>query len=318
MIEERSPDSAAAPRRPRFTVKSAIAVVAAIAAIGWAVIAIRDNREANIWARKLKNGDIEDRQIAARELRYTTKTPEDLDVSVAALVRSVGDPTVEVRTEAIGALGDIVLTAIRPKEGAPPPPARSEKSLRDATNALVAAARDTDPGIRGMVVGLLGAIGPDGPADPAPAVIAALQDESPTVRTAAMKAAGTLGPKSDPAIPILLKTAAGEDRQAGAVAARSLDSVAPSPAVVPLLVETLKDLDRTVQVRAATVLGHIGPGAAAASPDLIACLKESFKTPLPKPAPRGPATAYDPGSAAARRWPRSLPRRGRAPRPSPR
>ena len=60
-------------------------------------------------------------ESAARELRYTTKTPEDLDTSVAALVRSVDDPTPEVRTEAIGALGDIVLTAIRPREGTPPP-----------------------------------------------------------------------------------------------------------------------------------------------------------------------------------------------------
>jgi HEAT repeat protein len=311
MIEEPSRDPTTAPRRPRFTAKGAIAVVAALAAVGWAFIAIRDSSEAHLWARKLKNGEADDRQIAARELRYHAKTPEDLDVSVAALVRSLDDPAPEVRSEVIGALGEIVLTAMRSEAG--PPPARSAKSLRDATNSLIAAARDGDPNVRALVVALLGAIGPEGPADPAPTVVAALRDESPLVRTAALKSAGSLGPKADPAIPILLKTASGEDRQARAVAARSLEAVKPSPAVVPLLVESLRSPDRETRIRAATVLGHIGPGAAGASPDLIARLKEEFKTPLPQPVPRGPSASYDPGSAVARALAQVAPETGASP-----
>ena len=231
MIDERSPDPTTAPRRPRFTVKGAITAVAAVAALGWAIFAIRDSSEVNALARKLRSGDVDDRQIAARELRYHNKTPRDLEVSVAALVRSLDDPTQEVRSEAISALGEIVWTVVRSESG--PPPARSAKSLRDATNALIAAARDSDPNNRTLVVTLLGAIGPEGPADPGPAVIAALEDESPAVRLAALKSAGSLGPKADPAIPILLKTASGEDRQTRSAAARSLETVKPSPAVVP-------------------------------------------------------------------------------------
>ena len=71
MIDERSPDPATAPRRPRFTVKGTIT---AVAALGWAIVAIRDSSEANTLARKLRSGDIDDRQIAARELRYHAKT----------------------------------------------------------------------------------------------------------------------------------------------------------------------------------------------------------------------------------------------------
>ncbi len=316
MIDERSPEPTAAPRRPRFTVKGAIAAIAALAALGWAFAVIRDSREVHTWARKLKSSEIDDRLVAARELRYYAKTPEDLDVSVAALVRSLGDASPRVRGEAIGSLGEVVLSTIRSPAGAPA--ARSAKSLREATDALIAAARDEDPANREMVIGLLGAIGPDGPSDPAPAVIASFQDPAPGVRMAALKSAGSLGPKADPAIPILLKTVAGDDAKARAVAARSLENVKPSPAVVPLLIESLKSPDRETRIRAATVLGHIGPGAAAATPDLIACLKEEFKTPLPQPAGRGPAASYDPGSAAARCWPRSRPRPVPARRPSPR
>ena len=204
------------------------------------------------------------------------------------------------------------MTATRPESG--PPPARSEKSIRAATDALGAAARDADPSIRELVVGLLGCVGPECTiADAAPPIIAALQDPSPPVRTAAMKAVGTLGAKADPAIPILLKTAATEEGKVRDAAARSLETVKPSPAVVPLLVESLKDPDRGTRIRAATVLGHIGPGAAGASPDLIARLQEEFKSPLPQPVGRGPAASYDPGSAAARALAEIAPEAGASP-----
>ena len=92
MIDERPPDAPIAPRKFQLTAKGVIATVAALAALGWAFVAIRDTREVNALARKLRNGDTEDRQIAARELRYHAKTPEDLDVSVSALVRLARRP----------------------------------------------------------------------------------------------------------------------------------------------------------------------------------------------------------------------------------
>ncbi len=311
MIDERSQEPTTAPSRPRFTAKGAVAAVAAVAALGWAFVAIRGGSEVHSWARKLRNGDVDDRQIAAREMRYYVKTPQDFDVAVAALMHSIGDSNAQVRNEAICSLGELVLTSIHSE--ASPPPARSAKSLLDATNALIAAARDSDADNRAIVIAMLGTIGPDGPADQGPAIVAAFQDESPTVRNTAFKVVGSIGPRSDPAIPILLKTAAGEDAKARSMAARSLETVKPSPAVVPLLVESLKDPNRETRVRAATVLGHIGPGATGATPELIARLKEEFKTPLTQPAGRGPAASFDPGSAAARALAQVAPETGASP-----
>jgi HEAT repeat protein len=130
---------------------------------------------------------------------------------------------------------------------------------------------------------------------------------------AAVRAAASLGPRADPAIPLLLKMAAGEDAKARSLAARSLETVKPSPAVVPLLLETLKGSDREARVRAATVIGRIGPGAAGATPDLIACLKEEFKTPLPPGGGRGRAASADPGSVAARALAQVAPEKGASP-----
>lgn len=196
------------------------------------------------------------------------------------LARALGDPEEFARAEAADALAEIG------PEAAP--------ALPDLIHAL----GDESASVRGRAAAALGKIGPrakvavpallrfasrpgDGPSNievvkgigPAavPELTAGLDD--PTTRFAAAWGLGKLGAEAEGAAPrlrVLMKVTGGKERTAFAA---SLWRIGRDPAVVPVLIDQIREDDFLVQAGAFEVLEEIGPEAQAAIPLLIGMLE---------------------------------------------
>ncbi|WP_165250401.1 HEAT repeat domain-containing protein [Paludisphaera soli] len=173
-----------------------------------------------------------------------------------ALVAALGHLSPRVRHDAAEALGELG-----------PAAAADRPEVREA---LEAAARDEDGGVRGRALHALGEIG-----DPSPAarrlILDAFDDEDPLVRSAAAATAGLWGDPYAAVVRGLLDLLDDPNDQVKVEAARVLPRLAgATPEVVEgLCRQLLEDDSDTVQAHAALALGKLGPEAAAAGEPLL-------------------------------------------------
>lgn len=141
-----------------------------------------------------------------------------------------------------------------------------------ALPALLQAAKDIDPDVRGSAVSALGKIGAP-PEQAIPAIVAVLEkDES---RSAA-DALGKFGPQAAPAIGPLTKALGYKKSLTRASAAEALGKIGPAArSAAPVLRTRLKDEDENVRGSAARALWEV---EGTASPELIDVLVELLRT----------------------------------------
>lgn len=164
--------------------------------------------------------------------------------AVQLLAEALGDPEVEVREVAAGAIADFGHEA------------------RRAMPELIRATQDESPIVRRRAIRAVGIIAdPEEAVDGAlPAVIAATEDEDQGVALEALATLGTFGPLAETALPALLAALWTGDARRRALAGVSL--VRLGAAAVPALIQALAHPAPEVRAKAATVLGKLGPPAA--------------------------------------------------------
>ena len=235
--------------------------------------------------------------LSHKEARYwaclaLSEIGPDAKGAVAELTKVLSDERPEVRLQAAVALGEIGPAA------------------KPAAAALVKALQDKYQAVQIAVVFSLGRIG-----DPsaAPAVAKLEKSDNELLHTLAIWTLARLNPtdkeRMKNAVEHLVGKLGGEDRDSAHMAARAIIELDPDPAilrpameaamakadaataertiqayaslgtkVVPLAIKALKDTDAKRRQRAMHVLGHLGPDAAPAVPDLVALLKSGDAT----------------------------------------
>ena len=277
------------PNRGLSGVKSLIALVACSGAVFWAWSTVREGMRPSLgWARKLHSGDIDDRQIAARQLGECS--PADLEVAVPALIAASGEANELVRAAAVSALGSAGVTAIKAKA--------KEAEAKDAGLALTKALSDDAAEVRLSAAEALRELAtaakPGGfPSDPdavASAIVRLLEDPSLVIRKRAEFALDRFAAATSirPPAPLVDGLGRWTGHDARASAATALGSFKTGgDAAVPALVKALKDKEPDVRSNAAASLQKFGPDAAPALPSLIANVDDPF-VPAPPPDHRVP------------------------------
>lgn len=141
-----------------------------------------------------------------------------------------------------------------------------------AVPQLAEALQDDDATIRAASARALGSIGPNAKAAVS-ALAAALDDEIGTVTIAAAEALGAIGKAAVPALVERLK-----DPNLNSLAATILGEIGPdAAAAVPRLVKLLSADDEATKTEALLALAAIGPNAIAAAPELLSLLNSKAK-----------------------------------------
>ncbi|HZW31499.1 MAG TPA: HEAT repeat domain-containing protein [Isosphaeraceae bacterium] len=258
--------------RLRTGVKGVLALVASGALIVWVGSTIWDNLERDESVRLIRSGTVDERRLAAENLRRATGDRE-IDRAIAALREALGDEDAQVRAEAITSLAGLVRQA-RDSGTASAASGPWEKRFEVAMRGLIPLLSDPDPGVRTAAVIGLAVIAPG--VNPPPELVAALRDESAAVRAAAARALVPFGPGLDPEIPTLIALMERDEMNVRGACAEALHAAQPHPALVPTLIGFLDSPDRNVRAITADLLGRIGPDARGAIPALIKVLKEPF------------------------------------------
>jgi len=111
------------------------------------------------------------------------------------------------------------------------------------------------------------------------ALVAQLGSKDETIRLRAVKAIARLGPLAKPALEELLRSMSDPDPDVRRAAVAAVRLVAPNEkpteAMMRVYALDLQDPDDTVRLRAATILGRLGPAAVSAVPALEAALSDS-------------------------------------------
>ena len=272
-----------------FRVQNLIALLACLVAMGWAYRSARDAmRPSTQWAKLLRSGDVDDRQIAARQLGDSS--PEEIEAVVPMLINAMSDEAEPVRAAVALGLGSAGLTAVKAKTG------RDE--AKEATQVLTKALADSGADVRmAAAQSLAGFMASpkdlDFPADPASvasAMVGLLADPSVMVRArgqAALAKVAAKGPIGPPAALVegLNSWPLKESREAAAGLLGSFPAD-PEP-TVRALIQALKDKEPEVRGDAAVALQKFGADAAPALPSLVEALSDPF-VPPPPPPPRFP------------------------------
>jgi len=200
--------------------------------------------------------DDEDDTVAALAAEALGRMGPSAATAAPALVAALGHLNPRARHDAAEALGELG-----------PAAAGEGTGVREA---LEAAVRDEDGGVRGRALLALGEIG-----DPSPAarrlILDAFGDEDPLVRAAAAVTSGLWGDPYAAVVRGLLDLLDDPNDQVKVEASRVLPRLAgPSPeAIEGLCRQLLEDDSDLVQAQAALALGKLGPGAAAAGESLL-------------------------------------------------
>jgi vesicle coat complex subunit len=145
-----------------------------------------------------------------------------------------------------------------------------------AIPALTESLKDKDHEVRMTAACSLGLIGPEAKTA-IPDLIDLFKDDDRQVRYSAMSALGGIGLEAKNAVPILSKHLHDKDGLVRCGAAAGLWGIGKSPeaeAAQTVIIELLKDKDRTIRSTAAHMLGEKGPKAESAIPALIALLSD--------------------------------------------
>lgn len=279
----------ARPARKPFRLSSLVALVACAGAMLWAYKSVKDGMRPSIgWSKLVRSGDVDDRQIAARQLGDSN--PEDLEIAFPALVAAMGDRDERVRAAAAAGLGVAGITAIGKD--------RQKAEVRQAAKVLSIALADPGPEVKMAAATSLGeyvatsmeAGFPVDPAEAAEAITKLLTDPSIMVRKRGETALGRVASKTSigPPSTLLEGVKSWPLKESRATAAFVLGSFKASVGpTVQALEGALKDPKPEVRGNAIVALQKFGREAAPAVPALVASLGDPF-VPPPPPPPRFP------------------------------
>jgi HEAT repeat protein len=219
---------------------------------------------------------------------------ETVRAPATALFECLKEPEPSVRSAAAISLGQIV----SPYSDLS---ANSPVNRTAVMDALVGLLGDRDAGVRRAALRAI-TWDPSG-SDPPKVLAEALKDESAENRALAVRRLSNYDQGLDPWVPMLLRLAEHDpDPSVREECLRGLtaDFERPSgitPAVVPVLTESLSSKDAKIRSHVAWLLGAHKADARAAIPELLRVLNEPVD---PQVVPvRGPAGTFDPGCEAA-------------------
>lgn len=149
------------------------------------------------------------------------------------------------------------------------------KAAAPAAGDLVRVLRHGSGQLRRDAAHALGKIGPSD-AQAVPALLLTLEDEDKLVRAAAAEALGQVAVATDEAVPHLLHALADEYDAVRKNATKSLVAIGgtPDPAVVPAMIDLLRDPFSEIAGQAVDSLGEIGAPARSAVAVLVALLRD--------------------------------------------
>lgn len=136
---------------------------------------------------------------------------------------------------------------------------------------------DESMAVRAQAAATLGGMSPP-PLEAIPQLIKSLGGGDKQLRFSAIDALATMGPPSRDAVPRLLQIMRDDYSELRQAAALALGRIGPDARdAIPALHEALHEKDPMLRANAATALGGIGPEARSAIPDLIQMLRDSLK-----------------------------------------
>jgi HEAT repeat protein len=173
---------------------------------------------------------------------------------------------------------------------------------KEAVVPLAQVLGDCDPGTGAAVADALFQIGPEAKAA-VPALVKAVEHDNDQFRFAAIRALGSIGPDADAAVPALARLLESQKKYNRILAAGALGEIGPAAKTAiplllagrtdqynslhfdnalagigrPLLPHLIRDLQSgqpEAQLRAAQLIWHMGPDAAATAPALARALRE--------------------------------------------
>jgi HEAT repeat protein len=136
--------------RLRTGVKGFLALVASCAFLGWFGSTLWDNLERNESLRLIRSGTVDERRLAAGNLRLVTRDRE-IDGAIAAPSEALGDEDAQVRAEAVISLASLVRQS-RDQGTVLAEPGRLEQRVEVATRGLIPVLSDSDPSVRAAAV----------------------------------------------------------------------------------------------------------------------------------------------------------------------
>jgi HEAT repeat protein len=143
--------------------------------------------------------------------------------------------------------------------------------------ALIEATSDTDPLVSDLAGEILNSLAPEAKRDAVATLNKALASKDPHVRVVAAEALWHSTGRIDQTIPILLGVLTAKELLARRWAARALGDAKPEhgPAVLPALLDKLKDQDLQVRVFAAEAIWNIEGKSSIAIATLVEVLKDN-------------------------------------------
>jgi HEAT repeat protein/S1-C subfamily serine protease len=202
----------------------------------------------------LRDDDAILRRAAADALEKVP--PHKADAPILLRVFRDGDETVELRLQALKALGQL---GIPPDVGDIP---FLEKSLKLP-----------DPEMRQLAVEGLGRLG-EGAKPALPLLLGALKASDKATRMAAIRAIGAVGPEAKKATPALVQALKDADFEIGICAAAALIRVGEANEAVPFLRQALKNPGGDLRNKACMLLAGLGADAKSATNELIQALDD--------------------------------------------
>lgn len=235
----------------------------------------------------LVRGD--DPQLAASAglalARILPHASDQLTTVIPVLVKSLGNKSPEIRSEAVMALGACGGRAVPALADLVKAHAANAELAERAATALAMMGREAEPAVLQLTDALnsrdekvaeqaavaLGAIGP-GAKGAVRQLRTLLSSKNLLIREHAADALGDIGPAADAAVADLVKALKDDNEEMRRVAAGALGKIGPSAeAAIPALIALLHDDSGAVALHAAGALGAIGPKAV---PQLAMAVKD--------------------------------------------
>lgn len=204
---------------------------------------------------RLHSPDAATRRAAAETLAQIEH--KNLERILPTLLLALKDPDPDVRfyvatSLAVAAYGDEA----------------NAEALGQALPSLIEALNDEDARVREIVVGAIGLVKPQPPAAATQPLLELLDDQEPRVRETAVWSLGRISPVPPEVASAILKVLKEDESSDVRGEAATILGELGDPAVVPALIEALRDSDRYVRQEAVRALREIGPHAHCALPAL--------------------------------------------------
>ena len=278
--------------RGRSRIKSLIVLVACFGALAWSWRAVQEGmRPALGWAKQLRDGDVDSRQVAARELAESSM--KDYGLAIRSLVGARDDPNEQVRASVASALGIAGLRLIQAEAG--------QAELKELGRVLTEALKDDKAEVRIAAADALASIAtlvskadsetrPALPFDPevvASSIVGILNDPDMSTRDQARASLSRIVAATSIKPPASLLEGLGrwEAEESRASAALALGTFKEgAEATILALAGALKDKGPEVRSYSAYSLQKFAAAASPSLPSLMANLGDPF-VPTPPSVP---------------------------------